>query len=604
VVSEVSAQSHDRRLVDLAVLQRRIRVAQGQEPGDLLLRGGHVVNVFTQQVEPANIIIAEGWIAAVGPHEWNAREVIDITGQVVIPGLIDGHIHVESTLLMPAELAKLVVPRGTTALIADPHEVGNVLGIPGIDLLLKASEELPLDLFCMASSCVPATRWDDAGAVLGPTEVSELLTRPRVLGLAEVMDMDAVLRGDAWVLEKIRAAQAAGKAVDGHAPGMSGKALLGYAAAGIRSDHESTTIEEARAKAALGMMVQVREGSAEHNLDTLLPLLAGNDLGDWCFCSDDVLPDDLVARGHLDALLRRAVAGGVPAAKAVRHASLVPARHYGLNDRGAIAPGFRADLAVVENLSDFRARLVLKEGDIVARDGKYVVSGERQSPGAASNRATDVPPSPLAEVANTVHLAPVDESAFVLRLSRDTFPTIRVIPHQIVTAAETATVKRQDGQWVFDPARDVLLAASLERHRATGRIGLGLVAGFGLKRHGALGSSVAHDAHNLIVAGTNPRDMLACVRALAESGGGFVVAADGQVTARLPLPVAGLLSLQEAGTVCRQLHEVNAAARSLGCPLEAPFGYLSFLALPVIPALRITDQGLYDVNAQQFLVSP
>lgn len=573
------------RLVDLPVLQRRIRVALGQEPGDVLLRGGQVVNVFTSQVQPADVVIADGWIAGVGSFAWDAREVVDIRGQFVIPGLIDGHVHIESTLLMPAELAKVIVPHGTTALIADPHEVGNVLGIPGIDLLLNASKGLPLDCFFMASSCVPATRWDDAGAVLGPEEVTELLTRPRILGLAEVMDMGAVLRGEAWVLDKIRAAEGRGRAVDGHAPGMSGRDLIAYAAAGMRSDHESTAIDEARAKASLGFMVQVREGSAEHNLDTLLPLLAAGELGDWCLCTDDLLPDDLVARGHIDALLRRLVAGGVPAAKAVRHASLVPARHYGLRDRGAVSPGYRADVAIVDSLSDFRVRIVYKDGRLVARDARYLADAKPASQ----------------PYANTVHLGSVDESAFVVQVPDGQYPVIRIVPHQIVTTREMRAVRSQEGAWVFDPADDVLMAASLERHRATGRIGVGLVTGFGLTRHGALGSSVAHDAHNLIVAGSNPRDMLACVNALAEDGGGFVVVANGEVLARLPLPVAGLLSHEEVGSVCEKLHAVNAAARSLGCPLEAPFGYLSFLALPVIPELRITDQGLYDVNAQEFV---
>jgi adenine deaminase len=573
------------RLVDLPVLQRRVRVALGQEPGDLLLKGGQVVNVFTGRVEAGDVVIADGWIAGIGPYAWEAREVIDVAGRFLIPGLIDGHVHVESTLLMPVELAKVVVPHGTTAMVADPHEVGNVLGIPGIDLLLTASEGLPLDLFFMASSCVPATRWDDAGAVLGPAEVTELLGRRRILGLAEVMDMGAVLRADPWVLEKIRAAEARGRAVDGHAPGMTGQALVAYAAAGMRSDHESTTIDEARAKAALGFMVQVREGSAEHNLDTLLPALAAGELGDWCLCTDDLLPDDLVARGHIDALLKRGVAGGVAAAVAVRHATLVPARHYGLSDRGAVAPGFRADIVAVDSLSDFGVRLVFKDGKLVARDGQYLAETTAKH----------------AEYANTVHLGAVDESAFVLRPATDRYPVIRIVPQQIVTATEVRDIRRSEGEWVFDPAEGVLLVASLERHRATGRVGVGLVAGFGLTKHGALGSSVAHDAHNLIIAGSNARDMLVCVKALAEDGGGFVVVANGEVRARLPLPVAGLLSREEVAVVCQQLHAVNAAARALGCTLDAPFGYLSFLALPVIPELRITDQGLYDVTAQQFV---
>lgn len=570
---------------DVGILQRRIRVALGKEPGDLLLTGGQAVNVFTGRVEPASVIIADGWIAGVGRYDWPARERLDLKGQVMLPGLIDAHMHLESTLLQPAELARLIVPHGTAATISDSHEVGNVLGIPGIDMLIAASAGLPFDLFFTASSCVPATRWEDAGAVLGPAEVAELLDRQRVLGLAEMMDIPAVLNGDSYVLEKVALATARHRAVDGHAPGMTGRELMAYAAAGIRSDHESGTMEEARAKAALGLLVQVREGSSARNLDALLPLLAAGELGDhWCLCTDDVLPDDLRQFGHIDGLLRRVVAAGVPPANAVRHATLVPARHYGLNDRGALAPSYRADLVVVEDLKDFRPTRVYHRGQLVARDGQLLA----ELPVARIDRT------------NTVHLAPVDESVFQLPLHSDTCPVIRIIPNQIVTTRETQQVKRVDGRWAFDPARDVQLIASLERHRATGRVGLGLVSGFGL-RNGALGSTQAHDSHNVIVAGTNARDMLACIRRLTELGGGFVAVADGRVLAELPLPIAGLLSTEHADTVCRQLREVRAAAHSLGCPLACPFGTLSFLALPVIPELKITDQGLFDVTRQEFV---
>ena len=493
--------------------------------------------------------------------------------------------HLESTLLTPAELARLIVPHGTTALISDPHEVGNVLGVSGIEMLLAASRGLPLDLFFMAPSCVPATAWEEAGAVLGPPEVCALLTRPRVLGLAEVMDVPAVLAGDPGVLEKIRAALDQGRVVDGHAPALGGRDLMSYAAVGIRSDHEATTAAEGRARATLGLLVQVREGSIARNLDALLPALAAGELGDnWCLVTDDVFADDLRHRGHLDGLLGRVVAGGVPPACAVRHTTLVPARHYGLTDRGAVVPGCRADLVVVEDLRAFRPHLVLKAGQIVARDGQYLAEGS---------------PSRV-ETANTVRLAPLDESAFRLPLREETCPVIRVVPDQIVTRREVQPVRRVDGRWSFDPGRDLVLIASLERHRATGRIGLGLVGGLGV-RAGALGSSVAHDSHNLIVAGAAARDMLACVRWLSESGGGFVVASEGEVRARLPLPFAGLLSLAGADAVCDQLGEVNRAARALGCGLAAPFGTLSFLALSVIPEIRITDRGLFDVLAQRFL---
>lgn len=572
--------------IRVETLQRRIRVALGKEAGDRLLKGGQVVNVFTGRVERADVVIADGSIAGVGPYDWSARETIDARGRVVMPGLIDSHMHLESTLLTPAELARFIVPHGTTATISDSHEVGNVLGVPGIELLIAASEGLPFDLFFVASSCVPAASWEDAGAVLGPAEVRRLLAHPRVLGLAEMMDMPAILRGDTGALEKVRAALERDRVVDGHAPAMSGRDLMAYIAPGIRSDHESGTVEEARAKAAWGMLVQVREGSIARNLDAILPLLVRGELGDdWTLVTDDILPVDLRKDGHLDALLRRVVADGVAPAVAVRHASLTPARHYGLKDRGAVAPGYRADLVVVDDLRDFRPHLVLKDGDLVARDGGFV------------GRL----PSPSIPCVNSVHLAPLDLSAFRLRLSGSRQPLIRIQPGLLVTRKEVHDVRAMNGEWAWHPASDVLLIASIERHKTLGRVGLGLVTGFGLRREGALGSSVAHDSHNLIIAGTNPRDMLACARALAESGGGFVVASGGEIRAKLPLPLAGLLSLESADTVCAQLEEVESAARALGCEVPCPFGILSFLALSVIPELRITDQGLWDVGMQQFI---
>ncbi|MHC4081175.1 MAG: adenine deaminase [Planctomycetota bacterium] len=566
-------------------LQRRIRVARGQEPGDLVLTGGEVVNVFTGTTTRSDVVVADGWIAGVGPYDWQAADEIRIEGRVVIPSLIDAHIHVESTLLAPAELARLIVPRGTGTVVADPHEIANVMGVRGVEMLIDAGADLPLDLFYMAPSCVPALPWENAGAVLDADEVRRLLANPAVLGLAEMMNFPGVLGADAPVLAKVRAAAACGAVVDGHAPGVTGRDLVAYAAAGIRSDHESTGADEAAAKAAMGMLVQVREGSSARNLDTLLPLMAEGRLGEWCFCTDDVHPDDLIADGHLDWLLRRAVAAGVTPQTAVRHATLVPARHYGLQDRGAVAPGRRADLLVVDDLAAFRPLVVIKDGRVVAQDGAYLLESS----------GVDIPRE------NTVHLRELDESAFTLRLGDDPVDVIGIVPDQIVTRHERRTVRSDDGRWCFDPNIDVVLIANLERHRATGNVGVGLVEGFGFRDHGAIGSSVAHDAHNLIIAGTNPGDMIACARALAETGGGFVVATGGAVKARLPLPVAGLMSDQGAQDVCRELEAVRSAARALGCGLACPFGTLSFLALSVIPALRITDRGLFDVVNQEFI---
>ena len=570
---------------EMQILQRRIRVARGLEPGDLLLCNGQIVNVFTGQIEPGHVVMADGWIAGVGPYDWQAAERVELDGRPVVPGLIDAHMHLESTLLWPPEVARALVPHGTSAIIADPHEIANVLGIPGIERMLAASEGLPLDIFFMAPSCVPATSSEDAGAELDAEAIERLLQLPRVLGLAEVMDFPAVLDGREPVLAKVLAALRRSAPVDGHAPGMRGQTLVSYVAAGVRADHESFEIDEALQKAALGMMVQVRQGSSEHNLETFLPLLVEDRLGDWSLATDDILPTDILEHGHINALLRRAVEAGVPPVRAVRHATLVPARHYGLRDRGAVAPGYRANLVVMNDLCEFRPMLVVHGGRIVARDGRCVWDGEQST----------LPPE------NTVRIAPLSANDLELRTTGKACPVVRLVPGQIVTRAVTEDVPTRDGRWCFAPDRDLALAACIERHRATGRIGLGLVQGFTFRRHGALGSSVAHDSHNLILAGTNPQDMLVCVQALARHGGGFVAVADGQVLAELPLPVAGLMSTQDVHTVRDQLHQLHAAARSLGCPLSSPFATLSFLPLPVIPELRVTPRGLFDVGRQQFI---
>jgi adenine deaminase len=570
----------------LKLLQRRVRVALGQEPGDLLLTGGSVVNVFTARIEPANVVVCDGSIAAVGPGHWPARETRDVSGKFILPGLIDSHMHLESTLLMPAELARVLLPLGTTATISDSHEIGNVHGLRGIDLLIEASRGLPFDLFFVASSCVPCTSWEHAGASLGPTEVGDLLKRPRVLGLAEMMDFPAILSGDAGALGKVAVAADNGRPIDGHAPRLTGRDLIAYVSAGISSDHESETVEEALAKACLGMLVQVREGSLAHNLDAILPLLVSGQLGDdWTLVTDDILPTDLLRHGHLDGLLRRVVAAGVDPAQAVRHASRIPARHYGLANRGAIAPGYRADIVVMHDVTDFKVHEVYKDGRLVARDGVCVA---------------DLPPA-TTPFENSVHIGELSEQKFRLPLSSESCPVIRIVPGQLVNRLEHQQVTLRAGHWEFNQDRDAVVIASIERHRRTGNVGLGLVGGFTFREHGAIGSSVAHDSHNLVIAGTNPRDMLVCARALAEKGGGFVVAAGGEVRAFVPLPIAGLLSRESALVVRDQLDRAHKVAATLGVNIENPFGVLSFLALPVIPELRVTDQGVWNVLRQEFV---
>ncbi len=566
------------------LLARRIRVARGDQPGDLLLTGGRVVNVFTGEIVTADIVVADGWIAGIGPYDWQAADRIELDGRTIIPGLIDAHIHVESTLLVPTHLAAVVVPHGTSTLIADPHEIANVMGVAGVELLIDASTGLGLDIFYMAPSCVPAMPWEHAGAILDAAGIDRLLANPAVLGLAEMMNFPGVIACVPDVLSKLAIATLHEAIVDGHAPGVAGRDLVAYAAAGIRSDHECTDADEAAARGALGMLVQVREGSIARNLDTMLPRIVDDTLGDWCLCTDDVDADELIEKGHINGLLKRVVAAGVDPVRAIRHATLVPARHYGLTDRGAVVPGRRADLVVVDDLVGFRAAVVVKDGAVVARDGQYM---------AASN-------PPIIPVTNTIRLGALDESSFTLPLSAPDATVIGIVADQIVTRREQLDVKISDGAWCFDAEIDAALIASIERHHATGSIGVGLVSGFGFRHHGAIGSSVAHDSHNIIIAGTNAPDMLACARAIEDAGGGFVVVSGGTVRALLPLPVAGLLATEPAETVRRKLQAAHAAAAELGCPLATPFGTLSFLALSVIPELRITDQGLFDVTRQAF----
>jgi adenine deaminase len=502
----------------------------------------------------------------------------------VIPGLVDAHLHVESSHLRPRELARLVVPRGTTAIVADPHEIANVHGLAGVRYVVEASRGLPLDVFLMAPSCVPATDMETAGAVLGPAEVAEALGYERVVGLAEVMSFPAVVAGEEAVLAKIL--EARGRPVDGHAPRLSGGALRAYAAAGVESDHECTTLEEAREKLALGFHLFIREGSAARNLEALLPAVNDVTFRRVSFCCDDRSASDVDEIGHVDAILRLAVGKGLDPVRAVTLATLNPARRFGLAARGAVAPGYRADLAVVSDLRDFAVDLVVKDGRVVARGGRLVADPPEP-------RVPALPPS--------VRIAPLSLGSFRIEARGRRALAIEIVPDQIVTQAAVVEVRTgADGGVIADPASDVAKIAVVERHFASGRIGLGLVKGFSL-RGGALASTFAHDSHDLIVIGDGDRDMLVAARRAAELGGGFVVAASGEVVAEMPLPIAGLLSDRPYEEVVRADRALLAACRRLGVAPRVPFLTLSFLALPVIPALKITDRGLVDVDRFRFV---
>ncbi len=558
-------------------LERIIRVARGLEPADLVLAGGRHLNVFSGEILEGDVAVADGTIAGIDSYPAKAGRRIDLKGDILLPGFIDAHIHLESTLLSVPEFARAAVPRGTTTVLTDPHEIVNVMGLAGLDYMLASSRGLPLDVYFMASSCVPATRFETAGGRVAAAGIRKALRRPRVLGVAEMMDVPGVLAGDPEVLRKIRAGR--GRRIDGHAPLVSGKDLSAYVAAGIRSDHECTRIEEAREKLRLGMTIMMREGTTERNVAALAPLVTPETASRFLLVSDDKHVDDLLDHGHMDENLRRAVAAGIDPVSAVRMATINPALYMGLSDRGAVAPGYAADLAVVSDLETFRVRAVYKGGRLVAANGRPAWRKIR----------------PLLPARRAMRVADFSIDRLRVPVRPGRIRVIEIVPGQILTRSVT-----EDADAAADPGKDIAKIAVVERHKASGRIGLGFVRGFGL-RAGAIASTVAHDSHNLIVAGTNDRDMAACVRHLVRTGGGLCAAHDGRIAAALPLPIAGLMSDREAEVVAGRLTLVKAAATILGSSLPDPFMHLSFLALPVVPELRLTDRGLVDVRRNEIV---
>lgn len=557
-----------------------LAVARGDAPADLLLHGGQVVNVFTGEVIRAHVAVKDGMIAGVGLEYEKAVETVDIAGQFIVPGFIEGHIHIESSLLGLPEFVRLALIHGTTTVVADPHEIANVLGIRGVQYLLKASAGLPVDVFLLAPSCVPSTGMETSGATIGAKEVAALMKLDRVIGLAEVMNYPGVVFGDREVLAKIHAAQAAGKPIDGHAPGIVGQLLQAYALAGVGSDHECVGPHEATDKLRAGLRLMVREGSAAKNMTALLPVVNEFNMRRAMFVTDDKHPEELLRAGHLDGVLRKAVAQGMSPAAAVQMVTLNPAEYFGLRDRGAIAPGYVADMVVVGELPRFNARLVYKHGKLVAEDRQTRVR---------------LVPTRDKSVTGTVRIKPLTAKSFAVKAEGDMCRVIRLIPDQIITEQHLIKPRVVKGLVVADPERDILKLAVVERHKASGRIGLGLVSGFGLRK-GALATTVAHDSHNIIVVGTNDADMLRAVKELKRMGGGYVAVADGKVGASLPLPIAGLMSDRPAEEVALALHKLVEKAHVWGARLPNPFITLSFLALPVIPELKLTDRGLIDVS--------
>jgi adenine deaminase len=557
-------------------LARRLAVARGDELADVVIEGGKVFSAFTREWLETEVAICDGYVAGLG--EYAGKEVVHAGGKYVVPGFIDAHVHLESSKLLVDEFARLVLPMGTTTVVADPHEIANVLGTDGIHWLADLADEVPLDIFFMASSSVPASKFESPRRALTLGDLQGLLHRRRVIGLAEMMNYPGVVAGDPNELAKL--ALDGISHVDGHAPGVLGRELQAYAAAGVRSDHEGSTAEEGRERLRAGMWVLVRDATAARNVDALAPLVQEFGPNRMALCTDDREPEHIAEEGHMNAVVRRAVEVGISPEDALVMATVNPATWHGLREFGAIAPGFRADLLLLPDLESFEPELVLKGG----------------APVAAFPRA-EVPEW----VKHTVRVQPTASNDFQIPWEGGPARVIALVEGQIVTEEAKEEPRVEDGFAVADPARDLAKIAVVERHLGTGRIGLGFVRGFGLKR-GAMATTIAHDAHNIVVVGVDDGDMARAVQRLAEMGGGIVVIADRGVQAELPLPVAGLVSEAPYEEVVEASEACLAAARELGCEFPAPFQTLSFLALSVIPKLKITDRGLIDVD--EFAVVP
>jgi len=561
-------------------LAQIIRVARGDEPADTLLKNCKIINVFTSEIIEANLAIVHSRIVGLGDYE--AHQTVDLEGRYVAPGLIDSHVHIESAMVPPPEFARAVMPRGTTTVVTDPHEIANVLGLEGIRYMLEMSKHNPLSIYVNAPSCVPSTSMETTGAALEWYDLEPLQREEYVIGLAEVMNFRGVVVGDDRVLNKIRSFR--GKVKDGHCPGLSGRDLNAYVNANIGSDHECTTVEEALEKLRLGMYVFMREATNAHNLKPLLPLITPENARRICFCTDDRQPADLLEEGHIDFMIRTAIAEGIPPLTAFRMATLNPSEYFHLHDRGAIAPGRRADLMI---FSDLQAPVV----ETVYRGGKLVAEGGVMLPWERQIRRS------VLRSSMNVNWSKVDLN---IEAAGSKLRIIGAIPDQLITDHLIEETPQHAGNVVADIERDILKMAVIERHLATGRVGKGVVRGLGLKR-GAIASTVAHDHHNIVVIGVDDQSMLTAAHAVSDTGGGMAATEGDSILAQLPLSIAGLMSDQPIERVRDQMDDMLRAAHRLGSPLHDPFMAMSFLALPVIPSLKLTDHGLVDVDKFQLV---
>jgi adenine deaminase len=563
-------------------LKEKIRVASGEGTADLLIKNGRVVDVFSGQIEQKDVAIFGGVIVGFGDYQ--ARETIDVKGDFLCPGLIDGHVHIESSMVTIPEFAQAVLPNGTTTVVIDPHEIANVLGQRGIHFMAESARSVPLNVFIMLPSCVPATHMETSGANLKATDLNPLFKEPWAIGLAEMMNFPGVIFRNPEVLKKIEMAR--GKRIDGHAPMLSGKGLYAYLTAGIRSDHECTTLKEAKEKLKNGMWIMIREGTTARNLRSLIPLVQPKNSRRFLFVTDDRHPKELIEEGHINSMVRQAIRWGIDPILAIQMATLNAAEYFRLDDLGAIAPGYRADMVTFDHLGRFQIKKVFKDGVLVAEDGKMLLSVNR------------IRKNPKAK--GSVRIKPLKKDTFLLQSDQPLAKVIQLIPDQIVTKKVMKKILLKDGLAYPNIKEDILKIVVVERHHATGNIGIGFVQGFGLKK-GAIGSSVAHDSHNLIIVGTNDQDIVKTVEAIQAMGGGLAAVSNGKVLASLPLPIAGLMSDTSVTQVNLRLEVLHRAVRALGCKLPDPFMTLSFLSLPVIPELKITDKGLVDVNQFKFV---
>ena len=554
-----------------------IDVAAGRAPADLVLKNATYVNVFSNELCHGDIAVAEGLIVGMG--EYHGKVEVDVSGKLVLPGFIDAHIHLESSLVSPTEFAKAVLPHGTTTVITDPHEIANVMGTDGIEYMLQATEDLPVDVRFMLPSCVPATPLDESGANLDYRAIDSFYDHPRVQGLAEMMNYVGVVNGDGQVVEKIVASQAHHKKIDGHAPGLSGKDLNAYIAAGVYSNHECSDMEDAMNKLRLGQYIMIREGTAARNLEALMPLLTSQYVDRCMFCTDDKHPNDLLEKGHIDYIVKKAISLGADPIVAVKAACHNAARYFLLNNRGAIAPGYLGDFVIIDDFQHFEIEMVYKRG-VLMYDGQL-----RDFP------APEIDPYLVKRAHDTFHVAHLTAEDF-----SDGRPhaVIGMIPGEIVT---------QDAGYAdhADPEQDILKIAVIERHKNTHHIGLGYIKGYGLKR-GAVATSISHDSHNIIVVGATDEDMAAAANRIVENRGGITVMENGQVLGEVTLSIAGIMSDDSLVMVNSALEDAKDEAFGLGVSRGIdPFMTLSFMALPVIPSLRITTRGVFDVSSQRYI---